>query len=132
MLFVNGSCENKKKQSLIIQNNSDKEIIVEHLRFKNPGCLSLKELKLIDKREYENIINAKAIKSRSSRNMINIAASISHNPIDTIYIWVFNRIDMDTMSCEEYEQKFPLQKEWKVTQADMEARDWTLVYTPEK
>ena len=56
---------------------------------------------------------------------------ISH-PKDTMYLGVFNRIDIDTMSCEEFEKTFPLKKEWKVTLADMEACDWTLVYTSEE
>ena len=134
ILFCNASCEEKEKQSLIIQNNSEMEIIVQQLRFKNsdyPGCLSLKNLRSISKREYENIIYYKSIKPQSSKNMENIAATILDNPIDTIYIWIFNRIDLDTMSCDEYEKNFPLKKEWKVTVADMEACDWYLVYTPE-
>jgi hypothetical protein len=36
------------------------------------------------------------------------------------------------MSCEEFKQKYPIKKEWGVTLVDMEARDWTLVYTPEE
>lgn len=57
--------------------------------------------------------------------------SLISRPNDTLYIGVFCRKDIDTMSCEEFKQKFPLKKEWKVTLADMQACDWTLVYTPE-
>ena len=132
ILFCNGSCEDKEKQSLIIQNNSDKEIIVEALSssyFNNSVCLSVKGL---SGREYNNYIYYKSIKPQSSKNMENIAAFILYNQMDTTYIWVFNRMDLDTMSCDEYEKIFPLKKEWKVTVADMEACDWNLVYTPEE
>ena len=83
-------------------------------------------------REYENYIYYKSIKPHSSKNMVNIAASILNKPNDTTYIWVFNRIDLDTMSCDEYNKFFPLKKEWKVTMADMEACNWTLEYTPKE
>jgi len=132
ILFCNGSCEDKEKQSLIIQNNSDKEIIVNCVSssyFNNPICLSVKGL---SGREYENYIYYKSIKPHSSKNMVNIAASILNKPNDTTYIWVFNRIDLDTMSCDEYNKFFPLKKEWKVTMADMEACNWTLEYTPKE
>ena len=64
--------------------------------------------------------------------MENIATSILNALTDTVYIWVFNRIDLDTLSCDEYNKFFPLKKEWKVTQKDMEACNWTLEYTPDE
>ena len=132
ILFCNGSCEVKEKQSLTIKNNSKMEIIVQQLTFKSPdhpGCLTLNTF---GGREYDNLIYHKSIKPLSSRNMENIAYSILHNLNDTTYIWVFNRVDLDTMSCDEYEKFFPLKKEWKVTVADMEACNWYLEYTPEE
>jgi len=133
ILFCNGSCEVKEKQSLIIRNNSEIEIIIEHLGFKSsdyPGCMSIKTL---SGREYKDIIYYKSIKPQESKNFEHIAAFIlRYNPEDTTYIWVFNRVDLDTMSCDEYEKNFPLKKEWKVTVADMEACNWYLEYTTEE
>ena len=61
-----------------------------------------------------------------------IVNTLQTNPNFMWSLGVFNRIDIDTMSCEEFEQKFPLKKEWKVTLADMQACDWTLVYEPKE
>jgi hypothetical protein len=78
------------------------------------------------KQEYENFIHYKAIKPHSSKDIIGLRYLDSQ---DTVFIHIFNRIDMDTMSCEEFKQKHPLKYEWKkVTVTDMEACDWTLEY----
>lgn len=49
-------------------------------------------------------------------------------PNDTIYIYIYHRIDMDTMSCDEFKAKFPVQKRYSITKADAEAMSWRLVY----
>jgi len=108
------------------------EIIITYRNFKytdNPGCVSIKTL---GGREYKMFIYDRMIKPHSSKNMIYLAASMLYKPRDTTYICVFNREDLDTMSCDVFVEKYPLKKEWKVTVEDMEACNWTLVYTPEE
>ena len=131
-LFVNGSCEYKEGHRFIIQNNSDLEIIPIFDRYysisQRPVCV-----KPDTRIEYGDFIYHNAIKPYSSQNFERTGAAedlMSHTT-DTIYIGVFNRIDIDTMSCEEFKEKNPLKKEWKVTLADMQACDWTLVYEPD-
>ena len=132
-LSVNGSCEHQEEgQRFIIQNNSEQEIIIAYGSFPIPresNCL-----KSGAKFEYEALIRDRMIKPHSSKNFerMRLGESLISRPNDTLYIEVFYRADIDTMSCEEFEQKFPLKKEWKVTLADMQAADWTLVYTPEE
>ena len=131
-LFVNGSCEYKEGHRFIIQNNSDLEIIPIFYMYysisQRPVCI-----KPSTRIEYEDFIYYNAIKPYSSKNFerTRAAEDLMSHTTDTIYIGVFNRIDIDTMSCEEFKEKYPLKKEWKVTLKDMEACDWTLVYEPD-
>jgi len=53
-------------------------------------------------------------------------------PNATWFLAVFNREDIDNMSCEEFKKAYPLKKEWQLTFEDLQACDWTLVYTPEE
>ena len=131
-LFCSSSCETPKAQHFItIQNNSDKEIIIVNSWFPIPRKSSC--LKSGAQFEYEELIRDGMIKPHSNKTFERDGWGeymISH-PNDTLYIGVFYRTDIDRMSCEEFEKTFPLKKEWKVTLADMETCDWTLVYTSE-
>jgi hypothetical protein len=124
-LFCSGSCEDNA-QRFIIQNSSEQEIIVIYSMHRLcPSCfITGKETKV----EYEEFIYYRAVKPHSYKNFTVLGSYMSENKYDTCFIHAFNRIDMDTMSCEEFKQKYPLKKEWKVTLADMEACNWTLVY----
>ena len=131
LLFCNGSCEHEEGQRFIIHNNSDKEIVVVYSSFpmNNECFIGGNETKM----EYENFMYNRAIKSHSNKNFSRLTKSIINrfSYQDTTYFYVFNRIDMDTMSCEEFEEKFPLKHEWRVTLADVKACDWILVYPQE-
>jgi hypothetical protein len=132
-LFCNGGCEERKEQYyLIIQNNSDKEIV-----FTGSGYSSVSQdtqcIKPLIKFEYENFIYSAMIKPYSSKKMgIDMIIEQMQKYNLAWSLGIFNRIDMDTMPCEEFKQKYPLKHEWKVTLADMEACDWILVYPPKE
>ena len=125
-LFCSGSCENRIEQRFIIQNNSEQEIVVIYSTFtiNSPVCLKGNDTK----QEYVDFIYHNAIKPNSDKNITGLGGLMIANLQDTTYIYVFNRLDMDTMSCDEFKLKYPLKKEWKVTLADMEEDNWTLVY----
>jgi len=131
-LFINGSCEDNENQRFIIRNNSDKEIIIIN-SYRSVAEETSCFIQNMTKREYQDFIYYRMIPAHSNKNFERImwGESLISRPNDTLYIGVFCRKDIDTMSCEEFKQKFPLKKEWKVTLADMQACDWTLVYTPE-
>jgi len=132
-LFCSGSCERQEQQYFItIQNNSDKEIIYQGSLYSSM-TLDTMCFKPMMKSEYQDFIYYRVIKPYSSRKIeIDlIVNNLQNNPNVIWSLGIFNRIDIDTMSCEEFKRKFPLKKEWKVTLADMQACDWTLVYTPE-
>jgi hypothetical protein len=128
-LFCNSRCEYEEGQRFTILNNSDKEIIillnVITVEPKDTFCI-----KQFTRLEYGDLIHYYMIEPNSYKNLekSRIGERVLKYPNDTLSISVFNRIDMDTMSCEEFKQKYPLKKEWKVTLADMEACNWTLVY----
>jgi hypothetical protein len=132
-LFINGSCEERKYQYILtIQNNSDNEMILI-----GSGYISVSQdtqcIKLSGKFEYVDFIRSAMIEPHSSKKIGIIGIVEKMQKYNLVWsLGVFNRIDMDTMPCEEFKQKYPLKKEWKVTVADLEACDWTLVYEPEE
>ena len=130
-IFCFGNCRNEEeqRQSLIIRNNSDKEIIIIN-SFRSVVQDTSCFIQNMTKMEYQDFIYYRMIPPHSNKNFERARwgeSMISH-PNDTLYIGVFYRTDIDEMSCEEFEQAFPLKKEWKVTVADMEEDNWTLVY----
>lgn len=132
-LFCCISCESQEKHFFItIQNNTDKEIVYQG-SLHSSIALDTMCFKPMTKKEYEDFIYSRLIKPYSSKK-IEIDMIVNNMEANPDIVWslgIFNRIDIDTMSCEEFKQVFPLKKEWKVTLADMQACDWTLVYTPE-
>jgi len=134
VLFCGGSCEKKEGQYFItIQNNSDKEIIFTLDLYSSISQDTMCFGTMITK-EYKNLIRNFMIKPNSSKKkeIDLIVEDIQKYPDFKLSIGIFNRIDVDTMSCEEFKQNYPLKKEWSLTLADMEACDWTLVYTPDE
>ena len=130
-LFYNGSCEKPRGQYfLTIQNNSDKEIIFQGSLYSSMQDTTCFNIKAWTTMEYQNFIYDRLIKPYSSRK-IEIDMTVGFLQTHPNNIWsvgIFNRIDIDTMSCEEFIEKYPLKHEWRVTLADMESSDWTLVY----
>jgi len=136
ILFCNvSSCDrNEKNQCFFtIQNNSDKEIIflfaTAHSVSQHPPCNH-------QGREYSAFIYDKMIKPNSSkkRGIDFVIKLMQTNPDVVLSVGIYYRIDMDTMSCEEMDQKKPIKKEWSITLSDLEACDFdlVLVYTPEE
>lgn len=133
-LFCNGSCEHSAVgHPFILRNNSNKAIVVQFATdspiSQVPSCM-----KPATSSEYEKMIHQKVVFSNTEKNFERnrLGEYMVSRPNDTLYIGVFHLTDIDTMSCEEFEQEFPLKKEWKVTLAEMQATDWTLVYISEE
>ena len=127
------SCERDEGQYFIIQNNSDKEIVIinsNHSVAQDTSCF----IQNMTKREYQDFIYYRMIPPHSNKNFERImwSESLISRPNATLHIGVFCRKDVDAMSCEEFKQEYPLKHEWKLTLADMEACNWTLVYPPKK
>jgi len=132
-LFCKGSCEHSSEgQRFIIQNNSEKEIIIINAHYisiaQDTSCFKFTG------REYQDFIRDRMIKPYSNKNFTRgqWGEYMMNYPIDTFYFGVFYREDIDTMSCDEFEHEYPLKKEWRVTLADMQAANWTLIYIPEE
>ena len=129
LLFCNAGCKYEEGQRFIIQNNSEQKIIIQISQYIPVSQVS-DCMKPTTKFEYEKFIYEKVINPYSMKNLERngIGELVLKSPNDTLYIGVFNFVDMDTMSCEEFKQKFPLKYEWKVTLSDMEVCDWILMY----
>ena len=84
--------------------------------------------------EYEEFIYDFMISPHSSR-MIGVDGAIEimkEDPVRSLSLGVFNRTDVDTMSCERFKQVYPLKKEWVLTLDDLLSGNLTIVYTPEE
>ena len=127
--FANCKNEEEQGQSLIIRNNSDKEIIIIN-SFRSVVQDTSCFIQNMTKMEYQDFIYYRMISPHTNKNFNRNrwGESLISHPNDTLYIGVFYRTDIDEMSCKEFEQAFPLKKEWKVTLADMKLDNWTLVY----
>lgn len=83
------------------------------------------------RREYEGILRDGCISAHSFKNFDRWRTYMYESfKFDTLYIGVFNKLDFDTLSLEEFKSKYPIKYEFKVTLQDMIDRDWTLVYPP--
>ena len=127
------SCRYIENHRFIIQNNSDKEIIIIWARFsiaETPMCIKPQA----NSPAYRQFIRDSMIRPHSNKNFERngFAERMMRNPNEVLYVGIFYRVDVDTMSCDEFYEKFPIRKEWRVTLADMEANDWTLIYTPKE
>lgn len=117
------------QQRFTIVNNSEEEVMVVRdsrsiLRdsiFRHPDNTA--------KSEYKEILRDTRIKPHSSRS-IEYWGKWMYDYPDTTFFGIFNIIDLDTMSLEEFKSKFPIKHEFKVTLQDMIDRDWTLIYPP--
>ena len=132
-LSCGGSCERQDEYYITIENDSDKEIIcigsLYHSIVQDTICF-----KPMAKKEYRDLIKDSMIEPYSNRKIgINIVINyLQTYPNATWFLAVFNREDIDNMSCEEFKKAYPLKKEWQLTFEDLQACDWTLVYTPEE
>ena len=133
-LFYGGSCVRHEDQhSITIYNNSDKEVIfIGSLH--SSVALDTTCYKPGGRREYQDFIYYRSIKPYSDRR-IGIDLTINRMQKYPNVRWsvgLFNLIDIDTMSCEEFVREYPIKKEWILTLEDMIACDWKLDYTPEE
>lgn len=129
-LFINNNCKhNEEHPSFVIKNESDKEIVVQFSLYGPIGqdtCC----MKPQTTYEYSELMHSKVVSPNSEKCFEEMAELMIHHPADTLYIGAFYLDDIDTMSCEEFEQLFPIQKEWKITLSQLEELDWTLNYIP--
>ncbi len=113
----------------MIQNNSEINIIIVW-SLSGPLPKESNCIKPSTESEYEELIHTNMVESHASKDFerVRLGEWMMAHPDDTLYVGGFNLIDIDTMSCEEFEQEYPIKHEWKVTLADMVSCDWTLVY----
>ena len=84
--------------------------------------------------EYEEFIYDFMISPHSSRK-IGIDGVIELMKDDagrSLSIGVFNRTDLDTMSCERFKLIYPLKKEWVLNLDDLLSGNLTIIYSPEE
>lgn len=136
IFLCSGSCKKpvEDQYSIILLNNSDQEIIFVgsdvFSMSRDTFCYGTKNL---TKMEYQDFIYDFMISPHSSKKIgIDcVIESIKDDPERSYSLGVFNRTDLDTMSCERFKQIYPLKKEWVMNLDDLLSGNLTLVYTPE-
>lgn len=124
--------DNKGVDSIKIVNNSEDDIVIiygreshykhmviggpkegstnrEYLEFLRDGCIPAHSFKYLD--------HLKTIVCRSFES-------------DTLFMAVFNMLDYDTLSREEFKSKYPIKYDYQITLQNMIDCDWTLFYPP--
>lgn len=126
-LFCFGACRNDdlQKQILIIYNNSN-ESIVPAFSYTPMDSINIC-IKPTDKFERVALEDA-TITANSSKKHENVVSMLTNNIQDTLYIYIYNRIDIDSLSCEDFNKRRPIQKSWVLTKTDAEALNWKLIY----
>ena len=129
-LFISGNCKhNEEHPSFIIKDESDKEIVVQFSLY-GPISQDTCCMKPQTTYEYSELRQSKVVFPNSEKCFEEMAELMTHHPADTLYIGVFYLDDIETMSCDEFEQLFPIQKEWGMTLPQLEENLWTLHYIP--
>ena len=124
IIVVCSSCEEPQYQSLILFNNSDKTVILTLSNFPMPHECR----KPSGKYEYNNMLRNNAIGSHSKIDLKYRLSDSFLSGQDTLFILVFDRIDVDTMSCEQFVQSYPVKKQWELTKSEAELSNWVLTY----
>ena len=121
LLFCFFSCEKEKEEQykLYIINNSSETIVSAYSgAYRDDYCIKIEA--------WEPPLKGVAPKTTSYEK--GKGGYIANRLQDTTYISIFNKMDVDTMSCEEFIRKHPIKKLFAVTKAGMEEMNWTLVY----
>ena len=129
-LIICVNCKhNEEKPSFVIKNELDKEIVIQ-FSLLGPIIQDTCCMKPSTSFEYSELIHSRVVFSKNEKSFEGIWELMNNHPNDTLYIGVFYLDDIVSMSCEEFEQLFPIKKEWKETLSQMEDIDWFLEYNP--
>ena len=132
-LSVSSCCENVNVDAFKIVNNTDDDILffydkVSHYKFKVIGG-PLEEGGTTW--EYKHLLKNACISAHSYKYFDYMKPMFYRAfESDTLYIAIFNMLDYDTLSRDEFKSKYPIKYEYKVTLQDMIDCDWTLIYPP--
>lgn len=131
-LLIYSGCKPESHNHFIIQNNSSKiiRIVPSSWPVETPVNFCLKP-----SFEYENMYSDDCrVLPYSQRDFVETGADwyglVTRH--DTTYFYVYLIDDIINMTCDEFKQINPVIHFWKVTRDDMEACDWTLVYSPKE
>lgn len=128
-LFICGNCKHEEEgPSFIVKNESDKAIVIQ-FSFYEPISQDTCCMKPGSSYEHSTLVHSKVVSPYSEKHFEEIGElMINSHQTDTLYIGAFYLDDIDSMSCEEFEQLFPIKKEWKTTSTQMEEIGWVLKF----
>lgn len=131
--FISCRNEDTEVNSIKIVNNSDDDVVILLKRdsfYDNPTNEGGYPY-LGTNREYKDFIRNGCINAHSYKHLNNYKTYISELFVtDTLFMGVFNRLDYDTLSREEFKVIYPIKHEYKITLQYMLDQDWTIIYPP--
>lgn len=129
--FISCRNEDTEVNSIKIVNNSNDDIVVFYGRESYYESLLIggpREGNLTN-REYRDFLRERCITAHSSKQLDDLRTYIKETFIsDTLYMSVFNLMDYDTLSREEFKTIYPIKHEYKITLQYMQDQNWTIVY----
>lgn len=132
LLLCGNSCEEKEDKYIVtIQNQSNEELIYQGSTYETSLADTIFCLKPDGKRSRQNMFR-NSIKPHSYKRIgIDFLVNDLRENGVKWSLFLFDIMDVDTMTCEEFARKYPLKKMWTLTWDELEACDWTLMYTSE-
>ena len=132
LFFISCFDDSKDSDSFKFVNNSDDDIMFVY------GKVSHYTRKMIrpyreTSSEYNNLLRNGCIPAHSYKHFDYMKKMVYEAfESDTLFIAVFNLLDYDTLSTEEFDNKYPIKHEYQVTLQDLIDCDWTLVFPPDE
>ena len=131
--FISCRNEDTEVNSIKIVNNSNDDVVILLQRdsfYDNPTNEGGYPY-LGTRQEYRDHIKYRCINAHSYKYLNNYKIYISELFVtDTLFMGVFNRLDYDTLSREEFKTIYPIKHEYKITLQYMQDQDWTIIYPP--
>lgn len=136
LVFISSNCE-KEYQDFIIENNSDESIVISYgfsSHYKDETYL-LVHPEAATTNEYKNYLRRRRVPPHSSKNMgesLGERMINSSHSSDTMYLCFIYQADIETLSLEECQARFPqiIPCEYQLTQQDMINHNWTFSFPP--
>lgn len=130
LFFISCFDDSKDSDSFKIVNDSDDDIV---FFYDKESLYSHKVIRPIRETssEYKNLLRNGCIPAHSYKQFDYMKKMVYRTfESDTLFIAVFNLLDYDTLSTEEFDNKYPIKHEYQVTLQDLIDCDWTLFFPP--
>lgn len=130
LFFISCFDDSKDSDSFKIVNDSDDDIVFFYDKVSHYSHKVIRPIRETSS-EYKNLLRNGCIPAHSYKHFDYMKKMVYRTfESDTLFIAVFNLLDYDTLSTEEFDNKYPIKHEYQVTLQDLIDCDWTLFFPP--